>query len=158
MSEKGWRESSQKGQGHGHGRERGSRGRNGQNSTNYEEKGQSSQSTRDRVRESSSRPYRRMYDKSNIKCYNCQKYGHYAFECKTAVDTVKEKANYVEDKNEEVSRLCYWHTKEKTEKKMMCGILTLVLVTICVGVKGCLWRLMNRWLGMLPLVTLPKFQ
>ena len=102
MSEKGWRESSQKGQGHGHGRERGSGGRNGQNSPNCEEKGQSSQSTRDRVRESSSRPYRRMYDKSNIKCYNCQKYGHYAFECKNAVDTVKEKANYVEDKNEEM--------------------------------------------------------
>ena len=56
------------------------------------------------------------------------------------------------------SRLYCWHTKEKTEKKIMRDILTLVLVTICVGIKGCLWRLMNRWLGMLPLVTLPKFQ
>ena len=92
----------QKGRGHGHGRGRGSRGRNCQNYPNYVEKGQSSQSTRDCVRESFSRPYRKRYDKSNIKCYNCQKYGHYDFECKIVADTVEEKTNYVEDKNEEV--------------------------------------------------------
>ena len=45
---------------------------------------------------------RRRYDKSNIKCYNCKKYGHYASECKNAADAVDEEANYVEDKNEEV--------------------------------------------------------
>ena len=39
---------------------------------------------------------------SHIKCYNCQIYGHYASECKNATDTVEEKANYIEDKNEEV--------------------------------------------------------
>ena len=69
---------------------------------NYEEKGQSSQSTRDRGRGSFSRPYGRRYDKSNIKCYNCQKYGHYASGRKNAANTIEEKANYVEDKNEEV--------------------------------------------------------
>ena len=54
LNEKGWRESSQRGQGQGHGRGRGHgrgfRGRNGQNSPNYEERGQSSQSTRDHGR------------------------------------------------------------------------------------------------------------
>ena len=54
-------------------------------------------------------------------------------------------------------RLCCWHTKEKTEKKIVHGTLTLVQATICVGIKECLWRLMNRWSGMLPLVTHPKF-
>ena len=56
------------------------------------------------------------------------------------------------------SRLYCLHTKKKTEKKMVRGILTLVLATICVGIKGCLWRLMNWWSRMLPLVTHPKFQ
>ncbi|XP_030931116.1 uncharacterized protein LOC115957007 [Quercus lobata] len=95
-------QSSQRGRGRGHGRGRGSGGRNGQNSPNYEERGQSSQSTRDRGRGSFSRPYRRRYDKSNIKCYYCQKYGHYAPECKNTANTVEEKANYVENKNEKV--------------------------------------------------------
>ena len=57
---------------------------------NYEERGQSSQSTRDRGRGSFSRPYGRRYDKSNIKCYNCQKYWQYTLECKNATNTVKE--------------------------------------------------------------------
>ena len=50
LNEKGWRESSQRGQGRGRGRGRGFGGRNGQNSPNYEERGQSSQSTRDHER------------------------------------------------------------------------------------------------------------
>ena len=33
-----------------------------------------------------------------------------------------------------------WHTKKKIEKKMVRGTLTLVLTTICVGIKGYLWR------------------
>ena len=86
LNEKGWCESSQRGRRHGHGRGRGSRGRNGQNSPNYEERGQSSQSTRNRGRGSFSRPYIRRYDKSNIKCYNCQKYEHYTSECKNVDD------------------------------------------------------------------------
>ena len=50
LNEKEWHESSQRGQGRECGRGRGSRGRNGQNSPNYEERGQNSQSTRDHGR------------------------------------------------------------------------------------------------------------
>ena len=71
LSEKGWHEGSQRGRGCGCGRGRGFGERNGQNSPNYEERGQSSQCTRDRGRGSFSRPFRRRYDKSNIKCFNC---------------------------------------------------------------------------------------
>ena len=102
LNEKGCHESSQRGRGHGHSRGRGFGGRNGQNSPNYEEKDQILRSTRDHRRGSFSRPYKRRYDKSNVRCNNCKKYGHYTSECKNAANTVEEKANYVEDKNEEV--------------------------------------------------------
>ncbi|XP_074362754.1 uncharacterized protein LOC141703035 [Apium graveolens] len=38
------------------------------------------------------------YGKSNVKCYNCQKFGHYASECHASENQVEEKANFVEDK------------------------------------------------------------
>ena len=51
LNDKGWHESSEIGRGHGfnRGRGRGSARRNGHNSPNYEERSQSSQSTRERV-------------------------------------------------------------------------------------------------------------
>uniref|UniRef100_A0A803PMB2 CCHC-type domain-containing protein n=1 Tax=Cannabis sativa TaxID=3483 RepID=A0A803PMB2_CANSA len=44
-----------------------------------------------------------MSDKSDIKCYNCNKYGHYASECRSR--RVKERANFTEDKRGEEGTL-----------------------------------------------------
>jgi hypothetical protein len=65
-------EMSQRGQGRGRGRGRGT-GRGGRNSFNYEESGQAS---RGRGRGNNLKQYGRRYDKSQVKCYNCQKYSH----------------------------------------------------------------------------------
>uniref|UniRef100_A0A2N9JBE9 Integrase catalytic domain-containing protein n=1 Tax=Fagus sylvatica TaxID=28930 RepID=A0A2N9JBE9_FAGSY len=80
LNEKGWRDSSQRGRGRGRSQERGSGGSNGHSSHNNEDRAQNSQTTRDHGRGSFSRPYRR----------------------RSATNNVEEKANYVEDLNEEV--------------------------------------------------------
>lgn len=45
------------------------------------------------------------YDKSQIQCYSCHKYGHYASECRVPNNKVEEKSNYVEEKIEEKATL-----------------------------------------------------
>ncbi|XP_061336666.1 uncharacterized protein LOC133283767 [Gastrolobium bilobum] len=41
------------------------------------------------------------HDKSQIKCYNCQRFDHYASECRAPTRRIEEKANYVEEKSQE---------------------------------------------------------
>ena len=77
---------------------------------------------------------------------------------KMPLTLLRRKLTILKKRMKKWSQLYCWHTKKKIEKKMVHGILTPVLTTICVGIKGCLWRLMNWWSGMLPLVTHPKFQ
>ncbi|KAK9100717.1 hypothetical protein Scep_024147 [Stephania cephalantha] len=85
-----------RGGGHGRGGSR-SRGRgwnyNNNNSNNYE-KGESSTRGRGRIKPNS------RYDKSQVRCYNCQKFGHYASECRAPNNKIEEKANYVEEKTD----------------------------------------------------------
>ena len=58
-------------------------------------------------RESSTRGHGRgnvgsRYDKSHIKCYNCEKFDHYASECRAPIhNRVEEKVNYVEERSQE---------------------------------------------------------
>ncbi|KAE8735609.1 hypothetical protein F3Y22_tig00000340pilonHSYRG00771 [Hibiscus syriacus] len=91
----------QRGQGRGRGHGRGgSRGRgrgwnyNNNNSNNNYEKGESSTRGRGRINPNSRR------DKSQVRCYNCQKFGHYASECRAPNNKIEEKANYVEEKTD----------------------------------------------------------
>lgn len=44
------------------------------------------------------------HEKSQVKCYNCQKLGLYASDCKAPTNRVEEKGNYVERKDESRSR------------------------------------------------------
>ncbi|XP_074356233.1 uncharacterized protein LOC141695929 [Apium graveolens] len=77
------------------------------------------------------------YDKSNIKCYNCQKFGHYASECRTLRNQVEEKANLVEDKGNEPTLLLVQKEKKIVEK--IYGILIVGQAIICVEIKTCSW-------------------
>ncbi|KAH9782617.1 hypothetical protein KPL71_008982 [Citrus sinensis] len=79
-----------RGRGHGHGR-----GWNFNNNNSNYAKGESS--TRGRGRGNP----RSRYDKSQVQCYNCQKFGHYALECRAPSTRIEERVNYAEEKNGE---------------------------------------------------------
>ncbi|GAU26813.1 hypothetical protein TSUD_289180 [Trifolium subterraneum] len=50
------------------------------------------------------------YDKSRVKCYNCEKFGHYPSECRAPSNRkVEEKANYVEEISQEDGTLLLAH-------------------------------------------------
>ena len=149
LNKKGWRERIQRGRGHGRGRGRGSGGRNGQNSPNYEEIVEEEVS-QDHIEEGM------ISLTSNV--ITVKSMGNVLLNVKMLLTLLRRKLTMLKIKMKKWSQLCCWHTKEKTEKKIVHGILTLVQATICVGIKGCLWRLMNWWLEVLPLVTHPKFQ
>ena len=41
------------------------------------------------------------YNKSPVKCYDCDKFGHYAGECRASKNKVDERVNYLEERREE---------------------------------------------------------
>ncbi|RDX77702.1 hypothetical protein CR513_42132, partial [Mucuna pruriens] len=89
-----------RGRGRGRSQGRGGRGRRGDHDNFYNTE-RSDQPTkgrgRGRGRGNFGRTNERRYDKSNVECYNCHKYGHFSWECRT---NVEEKANLVGDKEE----------------------------------------------------------
>ncbi|XP_070667863.1 uncharacterized protein [Malus domestica] len=78
-----------RGRGHGCGR-----GLNFNNHSNYEGGGSS---TKGRGRGRSNL----RYEKSQVQCYNCQKFGHYAWECRASSNKLDEKVNYVKEEKED---------------------------------------------------------
>ncbi|XP_058751460.1 uncharacterized protein LOC131624520 [Vicia villosa] len=107
-----------RGQDRGRGRRRGGEGRGGYNnySNNFNngERSWNPQATRGRGRGNS---WLR-YEKSQIKCFNCNKVGHYASECRFS-KKVEEKANFVEEKVGEEETLllaCQNQVEEKRNK------------------------------------------
>ncbi|XP_028096838.1 uncharacterized protein LOC114296712 [Camellia sinensis] len=58
------------------------------------------------------------FDKSKVKCYRCQRYGHYRSECRTKLYQERgAKSNFAE-KEEEVSLLMACNITEDTHKRM----------------------------------------
>ncbi|KAK2989938.1 hypothetical protein RJ640_013862 [Escallonia rubra] len=123
-------EGAQKGQGSGRGGGRG-RGRGqgkgrgeGSNARSHNKEGryQTSKQVRGRGRGNYSR---KRYDKSQVKCYNCNNFGHYASECGYDANDVEEEANYVESsencKNEEIEHtlLLAYKGQESDEKNLL---------------------------------------
>ncbi|KAK6119274.1 hypothetical protein DH2020_046983 [Rehmannia glutinosa] len=99
---------SQRGRGRGQGRGRGrGRGWNSNNNFNNNNYMQGESSTRGRGRGNS---YSR-YDKSQVQCYNCQKFGHYARDCRNPNTRVNERANSVEEKKEDGANVLLLKTK-----------------------------------------------
>ncbi|GKV12660.1 hypothetical protein SLEP1_g23783 [Rubroshorea leprosula] len=94
---------SQGGRGQGRGRSRGrGRGRGGrsvQNTNQSRDENFQFSSLRGRGK-GGSRPYQKMYDKSQIQCYTCHKFGHYSWECRFGNNV---KANFSQDKDKEVN-------------------------------------------------------
>nr|KYP66220.1 Retrovirus-related Pol polyprotein from transposon TNT 1-94 [Cajanus cajan] len=77
-----------RGRAYGHGQ--------GRRPNNNNQRGESSNRGRGRGNPNS------RYDKSRIKCYNCNKFGHYASECRAPnKNKVEEKANYAEERCQE---------------------------------------------------------
>ncbi|PKU60484.1 Retrovirus-related Pol polyprotein from transposon TNT 1-94 [Dendrobium catenatum] len=99
---------SQQGRGRGRGQGRGhecgqgwSSNNDKNNNTNF---GQGGSSTRGRGR---GKP-RPRYDKSQVMCYNCKKFGHYAAECRTPNNNkVEEKSRYVEERSQQDDTLLF---------------------------------------------------
>ncbi|KAK6154900.1 hypothetical protein DH2020_009148 [Rehmannia glutinosa] len=98
---------SQRGRGRGQGRGRG-RGRGWNSNNNFNNNYMQGESfTRGRGRGNS---YSR-YDKSQVQCYNCQKFGHYARDCRNPNTRVNERANLVEEKKEDGANVLLLKTK-----------------------------------------------
>ncbi|XP_061337601.1 uncharacterized protein LOC133284573 [Gastrolobium bilobum] len=95
--------------GRGKGRERGRVGFN----NHYANEDRRESSTRGRGR-GVSQPRR---DKSQIKCYNCQRFSHYAYEYRTPTRKIEEKVNYVEERSQEDDTLLMVHNDNVGEQE-----------------------------------------
>jgi len=90
------RSHSQRGRGRGQ-----SYGRGGYKFFNKEERSQNAYATRGRGRGGNMKQNGRpRYDKSQIKCYNCDKFGHFASECRSTSNKVLERSNFAKEEEE----------------------------------------------------------
>ncbi|CAH9104999.1 unnamed protein product, partial [Cuscuta europaea] len=72
-------------------------GRGGYKTFNKEERSPHFYQSRGRGRGGFSRP---RYDKYQVQCYNCQKFGHFASDCRLAKNKVEERTNLAKEEEE----------------------------------------------------------
>ncbi|XP_070041429.1 uncharacterized protein [Nicotiana tomentosiformis] len=104
--------------GNGRGRGRGGHGRGRSNDNNFNNKVKIHQTFKGHGRRHRGGRDRGYYqenngqrcDKSKIECYNCHKFGHYSWQCRS---NVEENANLVDDKKEEVESTLLMALKEE---------------------------------------------
>ncbi|XP_070019490.1 uncharacterized protein [Nicotiana sylvestris] len=77
------------------------------------------------------------YDKSKFECYNCHKFGHYYWKCRS---NVEEKANLVDDKKEEVESTLLMTLKEEDKDDCSSWYLDNGESNPMCGCKKSLWR------------------
>ncbi|XP_024042855.1 uncharacterized protein LOC112099667 [Citrus clementina] len=94
------------------------KGKNGQN--RLEEKvGDSQGKGKDYDGQNSTGHKPKSKDKSDVKCFCCQKYDHYCSECRTNLNKNRgEKSNFAENEEEEISLLMACHTKEEGHQNL----------------------------------------
>ncbi|XP_012853620.1 PREDICTED: uncharacterized protein LOC105973146 [Erythranthe guttata] len=106
----GARQNYERGRGRGRGRSRGRGSFGGRGRGNYENQSNEEsnhQSTRGRGMRRGRGRYQNFInaekrpDKSHLRCYYCQKLGHYAWECRNEKNNIEEKANLVGENQED---------------------------------------------------------
>jgi len=97
------------------------------------------------------------YEKSQTQCYNCQKFGHYAAECRFSKNRVEEKTNYVKEKDEKFETVLLARgSNEGIHENSWC--LDIGARNHMCGKGACSWSLMNQYVAMSHLAMIPRFQ
>ena len=73
---------------------------------------------------------------SQTRCCSCNKYDHYAYECRSSTNNMEGQANYVEKKDQEEPIVLLAYKGESKEKST--HILTPKQTITCVVSKTCL--------------------
>ena len=84
-----------------------------------------------------------MYDKSQTQCYNCQKIGHYASECRFVKNKVEAETNYLEQKDKKFEIVLLARGGNEGSQENTWYLDTNACNHMCEK-KACSWILMNQ--------------
>ncbi|XP_060210562.1 uncharacterized protein LOC132637498 [Lycium barbarum] len=141
--------------GHGRGRGCGRGGRGGSQPPTKENRSQDSNQGRGHGRGRGWRSNQGRYDKSNIECYTCHKYGHFPWECKNNLEEINK---FVESKNEDEDNTLLIACKEEESVERNKWYLDSLQAAIFAGRSIYLRSLRNLMVARSLFETLQKFK